>query len=134
MLTSFNLLVIMFLRGAHSACETRVQGVYSIYRAGNTNDDFLTTSQAEMIVAIPAIGFYYRGVVGYLWSSMPATNGISFYRYFTNNIGHFYTTSATVVDWGISVESIYPYYKLNLSLITVFTVDRQLESFLRQLN
>ena len=95
-LTSFSITLLLFLPGAHSACETRTQAVTAWYRAGNTIDDFLTQSQAESVSSIVS-GRYYRGIVGYLWTSLPATNGIAMYRYITNNMGHFYTTNTTVI-------------------------------------
>ena len=94
---SFPIILLLFLPGVHSACETRTQAVTAWYRAGNTNDDFLTQSQGESVSSI-ASGRYYRGIVGYLWTSLPATNGIAMNRYVTNSMGHFYTTNTTVIS------------------------------------
>ena len=101
MLTSFNLFVLLFLPGTCSACEARSPNVVALYRGGNANDEFLTINKAGMVSAIPLYGFDYRGVVGYLWIGSPPTNNVNFYRYVTNNIGHFYTTSLSVVNFSI---------------------------------
>lgn len=88
---------IFFLPQVYTTCETRSQPVIAWYRAGSTSDEFLTTNQNEMLInGIPA-GRVYRGIVGYLWTSMPPANGIAMNRYNSNNIGHFYSTNSTVL-------------------------------------
>lgn len=90
------LFLVMFFPTTQSTCETRGQDITAWYRAGNTNDDFFTISQSEMTTAGIPGGRYYRGVVGYLWTTQPSTNGVAMNRYVTNNMGHFYTTNSTV--------------------------------------
>lgn len=97
-LCSFStLLLLLYPQGCFGGCETRSVTVLPFYRTGNAADNFLSVSQSEMVTnAIAGLHMVYMGVVGYVYSSLPASNGMPIYRYLTNNIGHFFTTNSTV--------------------------------------
>lgn len=93
-----SLLLLLLPHQSIGGCETRSVAVAPLYRTGNSADNFLSVSQSEMVTnAIAGQHMVYMGVVGYVYSSMPAANGMAIYRYVTNNIGHFFTTNSTVV-------------------------------------
>ena len=42
-----------------------------------------------------SLGYWYEGVIGYLYTALPATNGATIYRYWTSNSDHFYSINST---------------------------------------
>lgn len=90
-------LAVNFVRESMSACETRSTTVVPWYRAiqpaAQGYGTFLTQSQAGMLTILP--WYTYAGIVGYIYASLPVTNGATIYRYNINSLNHFYTVNST---------------------------------------
>lgn len=86
-----------FIREASSACETRTTAVTAWYRCQHSTslDNFYTEWQSEMVTATTSLGYSYEGVIGYLYTALPAANGATIYRYWTSNGDHFYSINST---------------------------------------
>lgn len=92
--------IILFssnVREVLGACETRTTAVTAWYRSQQSGnlDNFYTHSQSEMVTATTSLGYRYEGVIGYLYTALPVTNGATIYRYWTSNNDHFYSINST---------------------------------------